>query len=471
MRRDPLAYFPSERQVKQAADAPATDAPAPAPKRDEVAHGALGAATALSVGTPMLLRAAANFILSSLTEADLPIHPMPRTSRDLMTGEVRDPAKPQRVAGLFDIESRVPPNIEIERSYKNPEGAAKFDAAMNDTMSAMDDMARRRGLKGVEVHMRPRSLFFAGSPQFDRASNQVWLGRPDKYLGLHELGHAEDYASRLGKIRGFVEPILNRAGGIGIPLAVLAGRHIANALPGSTDDKVLSFVQEHAPELTAATLGAGTLLPEAKANINALRYVHETEGGKGVLRALKQLGPSFGTYLLGVGGSVAAAALARKYIREHGGAVAGQEKTANIIGDIVQDVLLPMVRSAGNFGSQVGRQAKDLVTQPGTASRLARAAKEIAKSKDFAVGATSAAIPASLGALYLYGTPGGGEMRRALASDVIPGRAVAESVVPVHGDESWRTRHPGLYAALLGGGTALSAGTLGKIFADIRRAI
>ena len=102
------------------------------------------------------------------------------------------------------------------------------------------------------------------------------------------------------------------------------------------------------------------------------------------------------------------------------------------------------------------------------ARRIADAAEDVGTSPSFVVGALSTAVPATAGALYLYGTQPGQVLRDQI-------HQVGKSTKEIFGqrphDESWRERHPGVFAGIVGLGTALSAGALAKLISDLKEVL
>ncbi len=309
-------------------------------------------------------------------------------------------------------------------------------------------------------------------PHYSTADKKVFLPRVSKEIALHELGHAADYtSSRLGRVRAVAEPILRNAALTVVPLALLAGDEIAKAIPGTIDDKAIKFMQDHAPSIVGATLAATTLFPEAKASFLAIKHLHETEGAASAIAAAKKLIPAWGTYALAVIPPIVGMALARRYLqhaREHNEKI---DKSAGVIGEAVGGVLDEMKEigsDIGHVGRQIGHGFGQLVKEPGMVGRLATAAKEVGTSPHFVMGALVSAIPATAGALYLYTTESGKIIRDQVDKTYPGGRQVMKNRPK---DEEWRERNPGLFAGLVGMGTALSAGVLSKLINDAKEVL
>lgn len=366
---------------------------------------------------------------------------------------------PARVLGLFDVAGRA----------KNAPGdnwqrvVGKLDE-IHGVVDAFFDK-HHLGEKGVTLNFRSGPLSSAMGPHFDTATKKVFTPQLSKEIVLHELGHAADYlGGRVGRVRAIAEPILQRAAIASVPVALIAGDEIARAIPGTVDDKVIRFMQDHAPTIVGATLAATTLFPEAKASILALQHIKAVEGTEAALQAAKRLVPAWGTYALGMIPPVVGMALARRYMQK---ARAHHEKSASIARaavDELKDLGLDLV----HVGRQLGHGTAALVRDPDVGARILGAAKEVGTSPSFVIGALSAAVPATAGALYLYGTKPGEVLREQI---VRVGRSPREIVHQRPHDERWRQEHPASFAGVVGLGTALSAGILTKLITDMKEVL
>jgi hypothetical protein len=260
------------------------------------------------------------------------------------------------------------------------------------------------------------------------------------------------------------DPILRTAALATVPIALIAGDEIAKAIPGTIDDRVIHFMQDHAPTIVGATLAATQLYPEAKASLLALRHIREMEGRGATASALKRLLPLFGSYVLHAIPPIVGMVLARKYMRE---ARAENEKTASVVNAALGG-LKDMALDLGHVAKQIGRGVVELAKDPHVGKRIATAAKEVGTSPDFVTGALRSAIPATAGALYLYGTEPGRVLRQQV-HDV--GRNMKSVVTARPHDEQWRERHPVAFAGLVGIGAAMSGGVLHKMINDLKQVL
>ena len=349
--------------------------------------------------------------------------------------------------------------------------------------------------KGVTINFKQGPLNWVLGPRYETATKRVYLPLADKVVAMHELGHAADYtAGRIGKVRKILEPMLMRGVQFALPVAIVAGDRIAEILPGTIDDKIIRFLQDNAPAIMGATIAATTLYPEAKASVLAINHIAKVEGPKAARAAMRKLGPAFGTYLLGAIPAVVGMAFARKYMRE---ARAEKADTAGLVdkkmlelekeGGIIPSIaeIVGMVQSGSRFvrssgrdlafiGKQVGQQAVQIVNEPGTMRKITQAAKEIGRSPEFIQGALASAIPAASGALYLYGTSSGREIRKRMtpehAEDIY---SHSKRGVPLarHTEERWREENPKLFAGLVAMGAAMSGGIITKFISDLARVL
>ena len=328
--------------------------------------------------------------------------------------------------------------------------------------------------KGVRMRFPTGIAGEVAGPRYNLSTKEVHLPELSKSVVLHELGHAADYTKgRLAKFRRIAEPLLERGILTALPVALIAGDRIKEMLPGTVD------------EIMGATLAATQLYPEAKASYLALNHIAKTEGRDAAKASLKRLAPLWGTYLLGVIPAVVGMALARKYMRE-----ARSDRDA-----LVKDTVGPEIEKVGGVGKflgdivgfareggrdvahvarQINNQSFSLIRQPGTMRKIVDASKAVGSSPDFVHGALISAVPASLAALYLYGTPSGKVIRDISEKEhneerITDSRKGLPLVSRVN--ESWRQKHPAQFAGLVGIGAALSGGIMSKFLADLGRVL
>jgi len=392
-----------------------------------------------------------------------------------------------RVLGLFDVKGR-------ERTFPmvpgTPERIAwekRYIGKLREVQPVVDSFIDKHNLanKGVRVNVQSGPLSGRGGGSFNRATKQVFLPNVGKELALHELGHAADYTGRFGKLRRFAEPALKRSVLVALPIALAAGDRLKEMIPGTADDKAISFMQDYAPEIMGATIAATTLFPEAKASILAVKHLKELErAGKQpagtTLRAIKKLAPLWGTYLVGAIPAIVGMSLARKYMRsarkdkgEHNEDMERHieeiEKKAGLGKDLFETGkdLLHITR-------QIGKGTKNLITDKGTIRHIGRAAKETGQSPEFILGALSSAVPAAMGALYMYGTPGGELIRNRLdphSQKTLLGHGSREVPGIANRDEEWRKENPLRFAGLVAVGAALSGGIMTKFLHDLTKVL
>jgi hypothetical protein len=381
-----------------------------------------------------------------------------------------------RMFGLFDIPGRL-------RTESTAAQRAATIHKRDEIADIVNSFASHHDLerKGVKIRMHGGPLSRLLGPNYNTATKTVNLPRVGKEIALHELGHAADYAGRkMGRFRAIAEPMLSRGVLTALPIALIAGDRIKEVLPGTIDDKAIEFMQNNAPGIMAATLAATSLYPEAKASALAMRHIAKTEGTAAAMQSLKRLGPAFGTYLMGAIPAVVGMAFARKYMREARGekaetdALAQEqirelEKTSGLMRDALS-WSKELGRDLGHVGRHIGHQTAAIFKQPGTMRRIGQASKEVGASPEFVMSAMSSAVPATLGALYLYGTPSGKEVRARISpehTDAVYTGSPKGVLLARNADEAWRERHPLRYAGLVAAGAALSGGVLAKFFTDL----
>jgi len=387
-----------------------------------------------------------------------------------------------QVMGLFDIKQRHP------GVRRGDEAAAKhlfgrFEN-LDDLRTTVDSFIDKHDLKakGVRLNIQNGPLSGLSGGAYHPATKEVYLPRVGKEVVLHELGHAADYSTRIGRVRAFAEPALERGVMMALPIALAAGDHIKEMIPGTVDDRAISFMQDHAPGIMAATLTATTLYPEAKASISAIRHIRDLErAGRqpagATVKAFKRLSPLFGSYLLGAVPAVVGMALAKKYMNQARDEKRELQENAAIQFEELEKSaagFLTGVRQVGDVAKQIAIGTRDLMTHPHTLRRLGRAAKEVGGSPEFIRGALGAAIPATLGALYIYGTPGGKEVSSRMHPDVQShllrhkGSSIGPAAIK---DEKWRGEHPFRFAGMVAAGAALSGGIMSRFIHDLTRVL
>jgi len=537
MPRDPLSFFMNEKVAANSAPDTAMDIPEPKPftknpdsqslDPGERAFAGMMAVSGSAIGRSttwlgnMALRRAAlagTVPISKFEQGSLPKDRWPKAKlMGLYDVSARKPSMPE--AAKKDLKAFQTETVALAKA--NQAGDRKATKEIADRIAKMEhhpvnvelkktrtefrNMAKTVSSfmqehtlaeKGVTVNLKQGPLNSILGPRYETITKRVYLPVMNKEIALHELGHAADYtAGRIGKIRRIAEPILSRGANFILPAAILAGDQIAELLPGTVDDKIIKFVQDNAPAIMGATLAATSLYPEAKASILAVSHINKIEGRSAAMKAMKRLGPVFGTYLLGAIPAVVGMSLAKKYMREARAEKAETgdlitkkmselEKEASMpgivreIGDIAVDVAR-FSRSTGrdlaHVGKQIGDQTVKMVHAPGTMKRLTEAAKSVGTSPEFVQGAMAAALPSATTALYLYGTRSGSEIRRRIdPSHIDKAYSNREKGVPYASsktDERWREENPKLFAGLVGMGAAMSAGIMTKLFSDLARVL
>lgn len=464
MRADPLGFF-ADGKVAGEEPVKVDDQPKKLDPSERALAGLATQGSAYAIALPWVGRE----VLKHFAEKDsVDWGGFPAIAGATSMGKMELPAAPpsKRLLGLVDVVGR-------QRSV-SPQATEEVLGKVDDIHGAVDSFFQKHDLanKGVTMNFRGGPLSSGLGPHYDPAEKKVFLPRVSKELALHELGHAADYtSSRFGKARAVAEPILRNAALTVIPIALIAGDEIAKAIPGTIDDKVIRFMQDHAPSIVGATLAATTLIPEAKASFLAIRHLHQTEGAASAIAAAKKLLPAWGTYALSVIPPIVGMALARRYLqhaREHN---ANNEKTAGFLGDAIGGAVSEMKEIGSDLahvGKQIGHGFGQLVKDPNMASRLGSAAKEVGTSPHFIMGALTAAIPATAGALYLYSTESGKIIRDQWAKTHPDGKGL---ITHRPKDEDWRERHPGVFAGIVGLGAALSAGVMSKLINDAKEVL
>ena len=389
-----------------------------------------------------------------------------------------------RLLGLFDIDQTHPSFGETAALHpEKTKAIIRQHEHLGELGDVVDSYINKHDLprKGVRINLQNGPISGIGGGSYMPQTKEVYLPHLGSEVALHELGHAADYTTRMGRFRSFAEPILSKGVMTALPIALAAGDQIKEIIPGTIDDKAIEFMQQHAPGIMAATLAATSIYPEAKASISAIRHIRDLERlgrqpAGATMRAAKRLTPLFGSYILGAIPAVVGMALAKKYmnqarsekkeLREHAmRQFQSIEKSAGIVSGF---------KAIADVGLQVGKSSIDIMKQPNTLRRIGQAAKDVGTSPEFIHGAMGAAIPATLGALYMYGTPGGAEVRSRLhpeTRDRLLKHKSTDIGLGAHTNERWRDEHPLRFAGLVAMGAAMSGGILSRFLHDLTRTL
>lgn len=476
---DPLDFFHG---VKVAADERVPGRPAIKNRQStdagERAIAGIAAVSSLSSKAVPWIADAALQHIGELDDVPWPGEPMTGLKRlGALAGETKQPKT--KLMGLIPVSAR-PTRVS---PYK--QDAIDAIRMLGDIIPTVDDFIDKHKLpeKGVRLSLYRGPL--SGQPGYRFLEKRVHLPQLSQHSVLHELGHAVDASTPVGKARYFGGPIVRNAMMAAIPLAFVAGDEIKRMIPGTVDDKAISFLQENAPSLTAATLAATDLYPEFKASAIALKHIKNTQGIEAAKAAAKRLGPLFLSSFTSFVPAVIGMALAKKYMREEGAEEKGiSERQRQALSELEKagaDEMHPIMRQfqswyddVAHVGEEIADGSKKLVTEPGRLRRIAGAAKTIGTSPQFIHGALATAVPATLGALYLYSTRSGKTIRERTPEGKRPGYMThlhPERLVASKVNESWRERNPLKFAGLVGLGAALSGGVLSKFFSDLHKVL
>lgn len=487
MNRDPLSVFLHEELAD--VGAPTTQAEQRYVTKDpdpssldpgERAIAGLAAAGAGSIAAKIIPWIGQQVLRSVATADSVPWHNFAQAQDAKSIGDMASGARSPRskILGLFDVGSRTQALEAVDDVKDATRAATKLKSIQN----VVDSFIDKHNLieKGVRLNVHAGPLGSTLGPRYSIPTKQVFVPRVGKEILLHELGHAADYtAGRIGRFRGIAEPLLQKGVFAALPIALVAGDRIKEMLPGTIDDRAITFMQDHAPAIMGATLAATELYPEAKASFLAIKHIAKTEGSAAARLAMKRLAPAFGTYVLGAIPAIVGMSLARKYMREAREEKASVrnlaeqqmsdlEKTSSVWRDAGR-----VAKDIGHFGKQIGNQTVELFSQPDLGRRIFQAAKEVGTSPDFVYGALGAAIPATMGSLYLYGTESGKAIRSRIHPEHVSSTISGKDSLPLadHTSDTWRERHPLRFAGLVAAGAALSGGILAKFWSDLQRVL
>lgn len=150
-----------------------------------------------------------------------------------------------------------------------------------DSFMKEHDLARQ----GVRINILGAGKG-SGSDYYNPVKNTVNLRTNSSASALHELGRAADVRGNV--LKTVLRKIPANAAMIGVPTALAYGDKIREAIPGTVDDKVIGFLQDHPVSAVVGGYGLSTFYPEAKASYLALRHLHKIRGSKASSHALKK---------------------------------------------------------------------------------------------------------------------------------------------------------------------------------------
>jgi hypothetical protein len=270
---------------------------------------------------------------------------------------------------------------------------------------------------------------------YNPMKHSVNLGTRDAAVTLHEMGHAADFRGSLTKT--VARRIPQVAAALAVPTALAAGNVIKEKIPGTIDDKIISFIQDHPVALSVGGYGVATLYPEAKASYLALKHIAEQRGRDAMWTAAKKsLAPAYGTYLAGAlpvaGGALVAKMLYDRKMKKK----ASTEK-------------LPEEFTSAFEKNAAQLKAKDAL-------------------KYMALGTGLVGVPLGLMTYYQLKNKAAKDLgevntemyRRQLAQGALPGSAQKELVNAQRSIGNWQRENPGITATGLGLGAGALVGAL-----------
>lgn len=185
---------------------------------------------------------------------------------------------------------------------------------------AIKDFAKAQGVK-IPMIAAPSSYYMPESmlgkqltkwfPKLEVAPAHIGLASTALPTAFHEIGHASPVAGS-NRLRDIWHAIAGTLGhspvGQGLRLGLIA--NLAAPIDEETS-KARRFAADYAPHLIGATL-VPTIAEEARASAKAIAA--SKKYGPGVLGAVKNLLPAFGTHLVGAAAPVMAAIMTKKLV-------------------------------------------------------------------------------------------------------------------------------------------------------------
>ena len=377
--------------------------------------------------------------------------------------------KPQKIlGGLFEAHPRPKVLGELTTDPDNTLQLAKMQKSVN---SMLDRYSLPE--KGVTLSLRAGPISKKLGPHYNVPNKEIVLPKLDKSIALHEIGHAAHLAKPGSMAAEVARRALSRGSMLGVPMAFIAGDEIKKMFPGEVDDKVVDFVQKHAPAIVASTYAAASIYPEVQATSRAISHVYKTEGASAAKKTAKRLFPYLMSYTIPLVPSMVGIGLARKWHREAKENQEKLEKTANPIKRMV-DFADELRIHTGNLLMQAGPQVGEILEQPmgEFMKTMYRTAKNVTGSPEFAAGAAVTGIPTAMISYLKLNTPHGHiytDKKRELglgAKSLPHGKGSLAAEIEYHKDKS---KQDSITPAIIGMTSAISGGFLAKLLTDISR--
>lgn len=348
-----------------------------------------------------------------------------------------------------------------------------------DMQKSVNSMLDRYKLpeKGVTLSFRSGPISKLLGARYNIPSKEIVLPKVSKHLALHEIGHAAHFTQKGAPAARLIRNTIYRGSTLAVPMAYIAGDEIQKMFPGKIDDKVVDFIQRHAPAILASTYAASTLYPEVQATARAISHVYKTEGKQAAKEIAKKLTPRFLSYTMPLIPAMVGMGMAKKWHREakenRRKLEEGIGKEAGIFSDMGN--FLHNVRlHSSNVIKQVGEQGGYVLGLPTGKfmNEMYRSGKNVLKSPEFAAGAAVAGIPAAIISYLKFNTPHGAvyaEKKRQYGFGEklsFKGKGSPASEIEY---QTVRSKQDATTPAIVGITAALSGGFLSKLFTDLGR--
>lgn len=383
--------------------------------------------------------------------------------------------KVPRIMNLFKVRPLDPGGI-VEGKFKRIRGAVDPQQVqvLQESLKSADQMMKKYDLykKKVKFDIVKGPLSRLTGPSFDSSTKRIKMPWIDKDYFLHEIGHAAHLTKPGARTLHGVRKAIKAGVGSAIPMAYLVGNEIQQMLPGKIDDKIISFVQENAPAIMAATWTASEIYPEVQATSRAVHHVYKTEGKKAAIKTLKRLLPPLASYVLPVIPAIVGLSLAKKYYFD-----AKKEedvvKTANFLGGLYREVLAPTGEELASVAGQIAKQTGKLFRKEpkDVMQTLYRAGIKSAKSPEFVSGAIYAGIPAATWAYAIHNTHHGKLYRQKREALRVKSGQHPQQLADLQEHLAKQKDDSVTLPALVGLGAAVSGGFLNKFWSDIMRVL
>lgn len=171
-----------------------------------------------------------------------------------------------------DFTKKVGGVFQVFKTHRPPKPLE--EATLRELAPMLDSYMDRNRLfeKGTTIDTHAGVLTKEIGPRYSEIGNKVMMPIINAPIALHELGHAADLQS-LPVLKSLAYRVMPSLALTMVPTALVAGNKIKKAIPGTVDDEMIDFVQNHAVGIGTAAVASMQLIPEASASMRAMKHL------------------------------------------------------------------------------------------------------------------------------------------------------------------------------------------------------